>query len=130
MKGVELPINVLVIVVIALIILLALIGLFYGVWGPGSSGLNLEGTKNSACQMLVSTGCSDSESIHVSDFDADKDGQFDHGTQARHDSPCNELDLNSRDNLFMLCKCWYNIGGATNDELDRECRTRICHCED
>jgi len=134
MKGIELPINVLIIVVIALIILLALIGLFYGVWTPGSSGLNLEGAKNSACQMLVSTGCGDSRSILVNDFDADKDGQFEGLSNNGDRSKCGSItpDPGMGDSLFMLCVCWYNIGdiGDLLDDIDRECRTRICHCQD
>jgi len=126
MKGVELPISTMVIVVIALVILLAILALFFGVWTPGSSGMNLEAAKNSACQMLVSTGCHDNiESIYTKDFDADKDGSFDQGTGL---GECSDPAESSQDNLYMLCKCWYNIPDTDKDVFIEECKTRICNC--
>ena len=124
MKGVELPINVIVIVVLALVVLLGILALFSGVWTPGVAGISLEAAKNNACQMLVSTGCDSPASIIVKDFDADKDGTL---NEARSDVNNNAdactpgAATNSGDNLYMLCKCWY---GA--DETD--CETRICGC--
>jgi hypothetical protein len=119
MKGVELPISTIVIVVIALVILLAILALFFGVWTPGSSGVSLEAAKNSACQILLSTGCGDTEKIYVNNFDADKDGEFDPNENV---GDCNIPGGDSGDNLYMLCRCWYN------EFVEEECKTRICNC--
>lgn len=126
MKGVELPINTLIVVVIALAILLALIALFFGVWTPGSSGLNLDAAKNTACHMLVSTGCRDAAQINVNDFDANKDGNLQSGTGT------GDCETGGDDNLYMLCKCWYNIRPPiyAEDTINQNCRQIICNCED
>jgi hypothetical protein len=130
MKGVELPINTIVIVVIALAILLALIALFFGVWTPGSSGITLDAAKNNACHMLVSTGCRDAKQINVRDFDADKDGILDTGSSGTRTLVCVDGEAGGNDNLFMLCKCWYGITGTDDPSLNLNCRRDICNCED
>ena len=62
MKGANLPINMLIILIIAVIVLIASIALFTGVWGQSSSGLSLDAAKNSGCHKYVSTnGCIDSD---------------------------------------------------------------------
>jgi hypothetical protein len=104
MKGISLPINVIVIIVLAMIVLLAVIALFFGVWKPEQ--LTVEAAKNNACNMLVSTGCDSASSIVVRDFDANQDGE-----------------VNSEDTLLALCDTWYNI------DDDFECRKTICRCE-
>ncbi len=63
MKGIELPISTLVILVIALIVLVGIIAFFLGVWTPGTGGIQLEAIKSSACQRLISTGCTTSDDI-------------------------------------------------------------------
>ena len=61
MKGASLPINMLIILIIAVIVLIASIALFTGVWGQSSSGLSLDAAKNSGCHKYVSlNGCTDS----------------------------------------------------------------------
>jgi hypothetical protein len=117
----ELPISTIVIIVIVLIVLLAIIAFFFGVWNPGVGGINLEATKNSACQMLVSTGCVDPSQIVINDFDADMDGQLDGGNYWGEDSVCG-AGGSEKDNLAALCECWYNI-------LDEDsCKSLICNC--
>ncbi|MDD5417186.1 MAG: hypothetical protein PHU12_04385 [Candidatus Aenigmarchaeota archaeon] len=73
MKGAELPMNLLVILVIAVIVLIAVVGFFLGIFGQSSSGLSLEATRNNACQKFVSIGgCSNSsiaDSISVDKVD-------------------------------------------------------------
>lgn len=105
MKGVSLPINVLVIVVLALIVLLAILALFYGVWKP--EGITLEAAKNNACNMLLSTGCNDPSTIVVRDFDADRNGEAN----------------SAGDTLLALCENWYSI----SDPYD--CKKIVCKCE-
>jgi hypothetical protein len=77
MRGVELPINAIVIVVICLVVLLAIIALFFGVWTPGKSTITLEAAKSSACQMLVSLGCNENMwGLTISNFDANQNGKI------------------------------------------------------
>ena len=122
MKGVELPINVIVIVVLCLVVLLAIIALFFGVWTPGSTGITLEAAKNNACQMLISTGCGSVSNIAVNNFDANKNGIIgETGSTVDDTAAACKPGGGGADNLYMLCKCWY---GA--DETS--CKTRICNC--
>ncbi len=61
MKGATLAINMLIIFLIVIIVLIAAMALFTGVWGQSSSGLALDAAKNSGCQKYVSLGgCSGS----------------------------------------------------------------------
>jgi hypothetical protein len=128
MKGMELPISTIVIIVIVLVVLLAVIAFFFGVWNPGVSGINLEGVKNNACQILVSTGCVDTRLVLVNDFDADRDGTL--GTDETGSgwtwgrSVCGGTVSTNGDNLAALCQCYYGI-------LDEDsCKSQICNCRD
>jgi hypothetical protein len=125
MKGVELPINVIVIVVLCLVVLLAILALFWGVWTPGVAGISLEAAKNNACQMLLSTGgCGlddSTKTINVNNFDANKDGKFEAGNGFDDTANACKANGGGQDNLYMLCKCWYLV-----DETS--CKTRICSC--
>ena len=103
MKGVSLPINVIVIIVIAMIVLLAIIALFMGVWDPDQ--LAMEAAKNNACNMLVSTGCEDTDDIKLSNYDATGDGNID-----------------DADTLTKLCEK-YDIYDKT------ECAQKLCKCK-
>ena len=77
MKGVELPINVLVIVAIAVIVLLGLIALYFLGFGPFSTGVSLQAAKSQGCQALVNGGCTVTvDTIDVS-YDVDGDGIMD-----------------------------------------------------
>jgi hypothetical protein len=117
MKGVELPINTIVIVLIAIAVLLAIIILFFNVYNPGSKGISLEVAKDNACQMLVSLGCQNPANIVIKDFDADTDKNFDQGSGT---GSCVN-DAGANDNLLMLCKCYYGV-----DETS--CIKTICNC--
>jgi hypothetical protein len=75
MKGVELPINVLVIVAIAIIVLLGLVALYFLGFGPFSTGVSLQAAKSQGCQALVNQGCGDTD-ITVS-YDVDGSGTID-----------------------------------------------------
>ena len=115
MKGLELPVNVLIILVLGLIILIAVIVLVYDASKPAVSSVDLTTAKNNACQMLVSVGCGpgQSGSIRVSNFDANRDG---------------EMDV--KDTLLELCREYYLIDGS-NDKYaspDDQCRVEICGC--
>jgi len=135
MKGftIGLPINILVVVVIAVIILLGIMALQLGGWGPFAGAVSLEGVKNTACRKLVQgTNCVDStNTITISNFDADDDGGNDGGDTWDWTAPvCRDpgadgvpgtADDPSNDNLASLCYCNY---GRTSDV---GCKA-LCNC--
>ncbi|MBU3904561.1 MAG: hypothetical protein KJ906_00220 [Nanoarchaeota archaeon] len=58
MKGSSLPINMLIILLIAIVVLIASLAMFTNVFGQSSSGLQLDAAKNSGCQKFISlNGC-------------------------------------------------------------------------
>ena len=118
MKGMELPINTLIIVIIAIIVLIGVVAFFLGVWNPGTSGLQLETIKSSACQRLVSFGCSEPKDVVIRDFDADKDGGLDPGTGW---NPGNPSSTANQDNLAALCWNYYFKDEGACKEL--------CNCQ-
>ncbi len=56
-KGISLPIDMLVVLAIAVIILIAIVAVFMGVWSPFSTNQQSRANFNKACQILVNTGC-------------------------------------------------------------------------
>lgn len=112
MKGLELPVNTMIVVVVCLIVLLAIVALFYGTWNSGKGALSQEAAKNNACQALVAMNCNaETSTILVRDFDADKiDGPNSAG-----------------DTLQTLCENWYGISINLADFEDR-CKS-ICMCQ-
>lgn len=122
MRGVELPINTMIIVILCLVVLLAIVVLFFGVWNPGKGVLTQEAAKNNACQLLIASRCNvNPETIIVRDFDADRDGNL--NTLGAGIGDCGTAQ---GDTLYMLCKCWYGIPVST--DFDKNCKT-ICMCE-
>ena len=125
MKGVELPINILVVVAIAVIVLLALVALYFIGFGPFSTSISIEGVKNAACSELVRRGCVDlTNSIRTPSFDSDGDGRVGiAGTWVFGTSVCNVLPpaVGAGDNLASLCNCSYSRTTET------DCK-RLCGC--
>jgi hypothetical protein len=120
MKGMELPVNTLIILVIAIIVLIAIIAFFLGVYKPSKESLGLETAKDNACQMLNSLGCKFAPTgIAVSTFDADQNGEV--GNTGNANGICGD-PAGSGDNLQMLCKCWYGVSDPT------ECMNTVCNC--
>jgi uncharacterized membrane protein YgcG len=123
LRGVELPINTMIIVILCLVVLLAIVVLFFGVWNPGKGVLTQEAAKNNACQLMIASRCNVlPETITVRDFDADRDGTL--NTVGAGKLACGTAQ---GDTLYMLCKCWYGINDALPD-FDKNCKT-ICMCE-
>ena len=123
MKGVELPISTLIVVIVALVVLVAIIGLFYSVWPSGAETVSLEVAKQNACELLSSMGCiPTTDSININNFDADRDGvvRTDVGIATGSCGDAANPD-SANDNLYMLCKCYYNA-----DEED--CKRQVCYC--
>lgn len=57
-KGIELPINILVIVAVAIIVLLGVIALFYSSWFTGTGPVSSQSAVTSACNQASRLGCS------------------------------------------------------------------------
>ena len=123
LKGVELPINTMIIIVLCLIVLLAIVVLFFGTWNPGQGTLSQEAAKNNACQLMISSRCTlHPENIVVRDFDADRDGNS--NTVGGGTDNCGTAQ---GDTLYMLCKCWYGIPVDAN--FEKNCKA-VCMCEE
>ncbi|MFH1105769.1 MAG: hypothetical protein V1731_00990 [Candidatus Aenigmatarchaeota archaeon] len=65
MKGISLPIDMLVILAIAVVVLISVIAVFMGVWSPFSSNQQLRANFNKECQVLVNTGCNGDPSTAI-----------------------------------------------------------------
>jgi hypothetical protein len=105
-KGVELPINILVIVAIAVIVLLGLVALYFAGFGPFGGAVSYQAAKNAGCEELVRTGCGDTTAIIVN-FDSNGDGTVG----------------GAGDTLQALCEGWYGV--ASGDQI--ACR-QLCGC--
>jgi len=126
MKGISLPINVLVIVAIAIVVLLGLVAMYFTGFGPFTTAVGLEGVKNSACRVLVQEKrCAVHPSIiEIDGFDADKDGSND--PAAGGAANCNDpADGTTHDNLWSLCVCYYGIDQSVSGTV--ECK-QLCAC--
>ncbi|MFH0929456.1 MAG: hypothetical protein V1818_03815 [Candidatus Aenigmatarchaeota archaeon] len=53
MKGISLPINVLVIVIVAVIVLLGVMALFMGTWSPFGTSMSAEAAKSAGCRKVI-----------------------------------------------------------------------------
>ena len=141
MKGVELPINVLVIVAVAVIVLLGIAALFITGFSPFSTVSGQESYKNVACAQLVRGGCVDSPSSITINFDANGDGEVCSADSYYYCNPDNKY-INQKDEptCNQANKCEYEDG--TTSELDTlqdlcanfyqaptttECK-RVCAC--
>jgi len=120
LKGIELPINVIIVISIAVIVLLSVISLYFSGWLSGTGTINIEVVKNDACRRLLMNCFNDVNLITIDNFDADSDGKIDSGI-GTGDCDNKTMTATARDNLYMLCKCHYN---ANEDE----CRD-ICMCK-
>lgn len=59
LKGISLPIDMLVILAIAVVVLIAVIAVFMGVWTPFASDQQRRAAFQSACSQWASQGCPD-----------------------------------------------------------------------
>jgi len=126
MKGLELPINTLIIIVIGLVILLALIAILFGGFNIARPQMSLETAKNDACRQLSTMGCDYGYAlIPVNNFDANRNGKVNDPTihfKSSIGDDCGAGALESGDNLATLCLCFYNM------EEDKECKKNVCGC--
>lgn len=118
MKAIELPINLIVVILIAVIVLLSFVGLYFSGWLSPAKSINIETAKNDACRSLLTRCYIDVNLITINNFDADEDGVVDSGIGI---GDCKDSGGTAKDNLYMLCKCHYS---ADEDQ----CRD-ICMCK-
>ena len=125
MKGLELPINVLIIIAVALIVLLAVVAMYFSGFNPFTSAIGLEGIKNDACRKLVQEKrCMvTSKEIEIQGFDANRDGDNVAGTEWDFDDTDYDCSAggDGNDNLAALCDCYYSI------ESEGQCKV-MCGC--
>jgi len=124
MKGLELPINTLIIIVIGLVILLALIAVLFGGFNIARPQMSLETAKNDACRQLSTMGCDYGYAlIPINSFDANRDNKMNPSGSFAGDinSDCGTL-ATSGDNLATLCLCYYNF------VEDKDCKKNVCGC--
>jgi hypothetical protein len=110
-KGIELPINILVIVAIAVIVLLGMVALYFAGWSPFSGSLSIQAAKNAACEDLVRNGCKSTTDVPVQ-FDVNADGEVG-GTG---------------DNLQLLCEKYYGV--VPEDDPTDPNPTAVADCRD
>jgi hypothetical protein len=124
MKGAELPVNTIIIIVLAILVLVAIITIYSGTYSPARGSMNLDAVKNNACQDLINRGCYvSSGAIPVINFDANMNGNnIVGGTENYAPSDALVCDGNGGDNLARLCACYYGVS------TERQCRESICHC--
>jgi hypothetical protein len=125
MKGIELPINVLIIIAVAVIVLIAIIAMFYPTFSNGSSSVTSDVAKSAACQLLVDRGCGTATTLYtykipVYNFDANRDGDEVNGAEDSYPAACGGTNPGN-DNLARLCLCYYSI---TTEET---CKA-LCGC--
>jgi len=98
MKGVALPIEVLVVIVIAVIVLLGMVAVYFSGWTPFAQTAGIDAIKNDACRKIA-YDCSKSP--------ADVDIE----------------DVDDATDLQTLCEVYYDI-----DDNDLDACRRLCGC--
>ena len=67
-KGISLPINVLIILAIAVVVLAVLIGFLMRIWGPSTNPMICQSNFQSECMKFISAGgCKDPPEASISD---------------------------------------------------------------
>jgi hypothetical protein len=125
-KGIELPINILVVVAVAVIVLLGLVALYFsGFMGPAGV-MNQESAKQKYCALVMRSpdGCAGGvalSSITVSDFDADRDGSLDAGTTWDWATSTCGAGASEEDNLAALLACYFGVTSERDGLLSCGC---------
>ncbi|MCX6819097.1 MAG: hypothetical protein NT129_03820 [Candidatus Aenigmarchaeota archaeon] len=80
MKGIDLPINAIVIVAIAVLVLVVIAAFFVGVVGPGTGSMNSQNAWNTGCAQARARGCLqadfgvEGEPLPIAGYDPEGDG--------------------------------------------------------
>jgi hypothetical protein len=98
-KGIELPINILVVVAVAVIVLLGVVALYFSGWFSGTAPVTLEAAKAQACNIASRQGCgvADPTAITVS-----------YGTATNLDELCDTYYQIADDTMCLNNVCGMN----------------------
>ena len=150
MRGIELPINVLVIIMLAVIVLIAVLALYFGGFVQPASSMSLESVRQQACTELIQKGlCGDTitsggkeysagaAKIPIKNFDADKNGKFLSSSFYSVECP----GCYAGDTLAALCINYFGcpgkrlgFGQADHEWIDLMvadqecCAKKVCNC--
>jgi len=123
MRGIELPINALILIILAVIVLIAIIAFFYPEFLGQSKTVSLESAKNAACMELLDLECKVSPTrIFTPHFDSDGDGVV--GDVGTTKVMCGLSNGVRGDNLYNLCHCWL---GLPLNVPEQDCK-KLCGC--
>jgi hypothetical protein len=127
MKGIELPINILIIIAIAVIVLIAVVAMFYTPFSNGTSSISSNTAKSDACRAMLANNCGVwPGQIAIYGFDADKDGKLDPSTSSNGN--CNNPgDATTGDSLWSFCTCQLGIPQTLAGCV--ECLKNVCGCQ-
>ncbi|MCX6821441.1 MAG: hypothetical protein NTW30_01550 [Candidatus Aenigmarchaeota archaeon] len=107
MKGIAIHVEQLIIIIIAVLVLLALITFFLGVWNP--STIVYMGYKNTACAKMQANGCAteliDTSSGSMSDSGITKKQLGTGSGTASVQDVCTKLGYTSVDQCRKSCAC-------------------------
>ncbi len=120
MKGVELPLNTVIIIAILLLVLLGALSLWMIGWGGQAPGIDVEAVKTKACAELIRRGCDTDPMLIGVNFDADQNGQA--IPRISCDRSCGPGA--SCDNLRTLARCWFGCPDLTIVQ----CAKKLCGC--
>ncbi len=129
MRGVELPVNAIIIIALAIIALIAIIAFFYPEFFGQSESVSLESAKNAACMEMLNADCKLLPvEIGTPYFDSDQDGSINDVHPGGMYVLCGLSGVHGGDNLYQLFFCWYGI--SYHHDFDREVREmkKLCGC--
>jgi hypothetical protein len=109
MKGLELPVNILVIIIIAIIVLLALVALFLGGY-TGVGVIDAAGAKAKACSVIINNGCNDAAAdkhVPLTAKFCGREGTAD-SDQCTVSEICNRVGFAVMADCFKSCGCILN----------------------
>jgi len=125
MKGLELPINVLVLIAVAVIVLLGIVALYFtGFLGPAGT-ISFSEATSTACASWQRQNYPDPFSIGITNFDANRDSTI--GTTEAATAACScGTDPAGGDTLGTLAECRYSDSDCTTAVGTADIRNRIC----
>ncbi len=112
MKGIELPVNMLVIIAIAVLVLLGLVGMYMAGMLGGGPPMTIQAAKAAACAQMMNEQCNRNPADYHVNYDANGDTKVD-----------------SKDNLQLLCNNNLGCGSEATDNAKLVCcKQRVCGC--
>ncbi|MFH1474101.1 MAG: hypothetical protein ABIE55_04415 [Candidatus Aenigmatarchaeota archaeon] len=132
MKGMELPINAIIVIVIVLIVLTTGLAFFFNAFDPSSVGSSLQSATSSTCIKINPDFCKNKDPertiasrMAVQDFDANNNGVVnEHVPNGQYSTSIGD------DNLDELCSNFYSCSQASADwgAWYNCCLKKVCGC--